>query len=373
MGTFTYGQSELTPRLGYCLLDQTKSSVCLSFNNLVGFENLWFCYLILLGVCLVLSVVYAAILCYKLSTHGIIKWHVGIFLVNATIWFWSFSLILGSICDVHLLCGYNLFSIILIIICVILCLLDLYFAPEAKYFRNQMEAEKVSSMLDRIKAAKPVIGLYIKGFHYENWGKHTFKKVTFRERRLFKIDGFLDVSQTPSRIDGNVVTLINFSKQVSPGDAFSQTAFNQFKNRYVAANQHRDTAMNTPLEVIIPEIESQHIMIYSGRPPWYASNIAFYILSILNISILLRIFMMAKSNVLSLLIHKKYFVDPNIQRTYDFETGLVGPTVVHNFVMSPQQGYGQTQHGYVPTPTEFGQTATAPPPTYEQHHNFPAL
>ena len=76
--------------------------------------------------------------------------------------------------------------------------------------------------------------------------------------------------------------------------------------------------------------------------------------------------MMAKSNVLSLLIHKKYFVDPNIQRTYDFETGLVGPTVVHNFVMSPQQGYGQTQHGYVPAPTEFGQTATAPTLLHEK-------
>jgi len=244
----------------------------------------------------------------------------------------------------------------------------------------------VSTMLERIKAAKPAIGLYIKGFHYENWGKHTFKKVTFRERRMFKIDGFLDVSQTPSMIDGDVVTLVNFSTRVSPGDAFSQTAFQQFKNRYVAANQHRDTAMNTTIEVAIPEIESEHIMTYSERPPWYASNIAFYLLSILNMSILLRIFMVAKTDVLPLLIQKKYFVDPNLQRTYDFDTGLVGPTVVHNFVMSPQQGYGQTPHGHVPAPAEFGQTATnptllhekqieedVPPPTYEQHHNFPPL
>jgi len=96
--------------------------------------------------------------------------------------------------------------------------------------------------------------------------------------------------------------------------------------------------------------------------------------------------MVAKTNVISLLIQKKYFIDPNLQRTYDFETGLVGPTVVHNFVMSPQQGYSQTPHGYVPAPAEFGQTATAPtllneeqiegdvlPPAYEQHHNFPPM
>lgn len=96
--------------------------------------------------------------------------------------------------------------------------------------------------------------------------------------------------------------------------------------------------------------------------------------------------MVAKTNVISLLIQKKYFVDPSLQRTYDFETGLVGPPVVHNYVMSQQQEHSQTQHGYVPAPAEFGQTATTPtllnekqiegdvpPPTYEQHHNFPPM
>ena len=76
--------------------------------------------------------------------------------------------------------------------------------------------------------------------------------------------------------------------------------------------------------------------------------------------------MVAKTDVLPLLIQKKYFVDPNLQRTYDFDTGLVGPTVVHNFVMSPQQGYGQTPHGHVPAPAEFGQTATTPTLLHEK-------
>jgi hypothetical protein len=57
------------------------------------------------------------------------------------------------------------------------------------------------------------------------------KTVTHRERRLFPIDGFVDVSQVPSRIDRGGVKLSHISKSITPGDAYIQDAFLQFKNK----------------------------------------------------------------------------------------------------------------------------------------------
>ena len=81
-----------------------------------------------------------------------------------------------------------------------------------------------------------------------------------------------------------------------------------------------------------------------------------------------------RSTVYSILIKKVYFVDPSIQRTYDFDTGLVGPTVVHNFVMSPQQAQ-PIQSGYVPAPAQFGQPNFAAQPRHQrrdldENHQF---
>ena len=273
----------------FCHFDQSKN-VCLALYNSVGFQNLWLGYAIVLGSCLLLSAIYAAIIFFKLPhLKMLIKWHIGIFLVNITFWFWIPSLIFTTICQVHLFCGYNVFAAPLVIACFIITVLDLYYAPEAKYFRNQKQAEETLEMLERIRAAKPAIGFYIKCFHYENCGKNnTVKRVTFRERRLFKIDGFVDVSQIPSRIDGNGVTLLNIEKKVRPGDAYSQNAIHQFKNRYIAANNHRDQAMNTEFEVSIPELSTEQIMTFSGRPPCWANKFCFYFFSFLNISIILR-------------------------------------------------------------------------------------
>lgn len=148
-------------------------------------------------------------------------------------------------------------------------------------------------------------------------------------------------------------------------------------------------------------------MTFSGSPPWWASKYCFYILSCLQLSIILRIMFRTRSTVFSILIEKKYFADPNIQRSYDFDTGLVGPSVVNNFIMSPQQGFGQAQYiqpggrqvegpsqfdqpggRQVQVPSQFGQPGFAGerqehqtfisheskaddlPPTYEEHHKF---
>jgi hypothetical protein len=67
-----------------------------------------------------------------------------------------------------------------------------------------------------------------------------------------------------------------------------------------------------------------------------------------------------RSTVFSILIEKKYFADPNIQRSYGFDTGLIGPSVVNNCIMSPQQGFGPAQYIQpggiqVQVPTQFGQ------------------
>ena len=77
-------------------------------------------------------------------------------------------------------------------------------------------------------------------------------------------------------------------------------------------------------------------------------------------------------------------MDPTRQRSYDFDTGVMGPTVVNNIIMQPQQGFGQPQQypagsfippqpsphysggrrgapgGPVPVPPHFGQPGLGP-------------
>ena len=71
--------------------------------------------------------------------------------------------------------------------------------------------------------------------------------------------------------------------------------------------------------------------------------------------------MRKSSTHLSVILSKKYFADPNIHRNYDFDSGVVGPTVVNNIIQPAQQGSGQPAQpygggcgggpeGYVPIP-----------------------
>jgi hypothetical protein len=282
---------------GMCSNFDQSNSVCLQFHQSVGFQNLWIGFLFLVTFCLLLSALYSFCMCCKFShLKYIIKWHIGIFLVNITIWFWVPSLIFNAICQTHLVCGWYVLAIPLVAGCFLATLLDLHFSPEAKYFRNQKPAEKTQQFLERIRAAKPAIGVKIVCFHYETRmrrnsnisGAKTVQKVTHRERRLFPIDGFVDVSQVPSRIDRGGVTLFHISKSITPGDAYSQDAFLQFKNRYIAANSHRDQALKSRIEVSIPELSDLRVMTFSGSPPWWAKKYCFYVLSSLHLSIILR-------------------------------------------------------------------------------------
>jgi len=353
------------------------SGFCQDFHQSIGFNNLWLGYVILVVFCLILAAIYAVVIRCKFPDRTyVIKWHVGIFLVNVTIWFWTPCLILIAVCNVSIFCGFIMITIPLVALCFVLMGLDLMYSPEAKHFKNQKEAQETSLFLERLKAAKPAVSVKISCYHYARWKRELFERevVTFTERRFFPIDGFIDESQTPSRINSNV-TLFHIFFSISAGDQYSHQAFNQFKNRYIAANSHRDQAMKTKIEQFVPGFLDDGVMTVKGTPPWWANICWFYILSALNASILLRILLRTRSTRINLLVQKKFIVDPAIQRTYDFDTGLAGPSVVNNFIMPPQQGYGQPQPQqyptgsstqqhfqpftsdriYAPTPPQFGQ------------------
>ena len=51
-----------------------------------------------------------------------------------------------------------------------------------------------------------------------------------------------------------------------------------------------------------------------------------------------------RSKYVSVVLKKKYFADPRTNRKYDFDDGIVGPTVVNNIIMPPQTGFGEQQH-----------------------------
>ena len=103
-----------------------SNSVCLQFHQQFGFQNLWIGFLILIAFCLLLCAFYSFFMCCKFShLKHVIKWHIGIFLVNITIWFWVPSLIFNAICQTHLICGWYVFVIPLVAGCFIATILDL--------------------------------------------------------------------------------------------------------------------------------------------------------------------------------------------------------------------------------------------------------
>merc|ERR1719431_1321103 len=106
-------------------------------------------------------------------------------------------------------------------------------------------------------------------------------------------------------------------------------------------------------------LNDERVMTVIGSQPWWTQRKWFYILSCLSISIFLRMMFRTRSKEFSLLVDKKFFVDPNIVRTYDFDTGVV-PPMANTYAMAPQQGHGQPyvqpqQQFYPSTPHTFQQ------------------
>ena len=86
---------------------------------------------------------------------------------------------------------------------------------------------------------------------------------------------------------------------------------------------------------------------------------------------LFRIMFRMRSKEFTIVVDKKFFVDPNIIRTYDFDTGVV-PPMVNTYAMAPQQGYGQpipqpqyTAGPYM-QPMQPQHLYPAPPHTFQQ-------
>ena len=72
-----------------------------------------------------------------------------------------------------------------------LVVLDLLISPEVKYFKRQKEAEETSVILEKMKRAKPELGVIINCYHNVKQ-KSTNKVTTFTDHREFPIDSFLD-------------------------------------------------------------------------------------------------------------------------------------------------------------------------------------
>jgi len=384
---------------------------CSSFHSTIGFNNLWKLYIGLIFICLILSAIY---IIYIKTKHpdrfGMVPFHIGIFLVNATLWFSIPTLIMNAICWVNAFCSYWMIFIILAIISFILMIIDLQLSKEAKLFKTIKEAEDTTKFFERMKEAKPILTVYVTCFHHETRRRRrnsdsmlsstrSVKVTSFKDSRAFPIDSYTDETQIPSTKD-SAVTIFKVGFMITPGDPHSEQAFLEFKNRFINANSYRDQGMDHNVKESLYGFVDDDILTINGTTPWWAEAKWFYILSFLNASILLRILLRTRCTEKSICAVKKYYVNPGIPRSYDFDVGVVGqPTVVNNYIMAPGTGFPQPQGypasgfpqpqgypvtqtgfskpqgypaptpgGYIPTPGQFGQPATVtqpyPPPTY---------
>jgi len=338
-----------------------QEGFCTSFHHAVGFDNAYIVYSIVMGFSVFLCFLYGCFICKKYSNITfIIKWHAGIFLVNVTVWFWALFLILINKCGVSSRCCPFLYGGGVAAACALLSILDcLFFAPEGKYFRRQRQLEEVDIFVEKMKAAKPEVGVFIKCYHTYttkvNNTNVTKKAITHTDYRHFPFDSFVDETFVPKIPDTDIV-LFHLTPAISAGNAASDEAFNQFRNRFIAANQYRDQAMETSVGMLVPGFinpdtsglfmssffpSSTRIMTVRGTPPWWARGCWFYVLSLLNISILQRILFRTRSKYFSVVLRKKYFADPKVFREYDFDSGVVRPSVVNNIILPPKQEFGQ--------------------------------
>jgi hypothetical protein len=86
-----------------------------------------------------------------------------------TILFWVPSVIFSWSCSVSFACfPVVLFGSVLTLGCIALVVLDLLISPEVKYFKRQKEAEEVCVILEKMKRAKPKLGVIINCYHYHN-------------------------------------------------------------------------------------------------------------------------------------------------------------------------------------------------------------
>ena len=220
-----------------------------------------------------------------------------------TILFWVPSVIFSRSCSVSFSCSpVVFFGSVLTLGCIALVVLDFLISPEVKYFKRQKEGEETCVILEKMKRAKPEIGVIINCYHNHNVKQFSTNKVTtFTDHREFPIDSFLDETDLPSSLNNNV-TLFYIALSITAGDSASAEVFNQFKNRFIAANQHRDEALEATIGMTVQGFiqedttifgkstfpTSSRLLTVQGQLPWWANQTWSYAHSVLNISIIQR-------------------------------------------------------------------------------------
>jgi len=303
-------------------------------------------------------------------------------------------------------------------------------SPDAKYFNIFQNVEETSRFLARVTETKPSITVNLKCYHNERVSRQTgFRArslyrelLTYTDSKIFTFDSFVDQTIIPNNIDdSSKITLFYITKKVTVGDLYTQEQFEKFKNLYTEANKHRDQFSRLEVEPEVPGIsekdrmilglfrlDGNRVMTVNGPRPWWTKQKWFYILSCLGVSIFQRILFRAQSKEFPLVVTKTFFVDPNIIRTYDFNSEVV-PAMPNSYEVPPNQGYEQSlpqlqhpagvyqggpapqlfQHGgvvyaAVPLQGQFGhhqlpqenqpfittQEISDEPPSYSEHHNY---
>ena len=115
---------------------------CYGFCNVINieqvFNNIWFFYLIFLGILIFLpSLVYVVFIkcCYP-ARFPAVKWHVIIFIINCSLWFVLTVTIFAGLCRLPISHGFYVISLLFLFVLVILTILDMFLSPQGKSFLN---------------------------------------------------------------------------------------------------------------------------------------------------------------------------------------------------------------------------------------------
>lgn len=386
-------------------------------------------YFVLMVLSILICGLYGIFVYNKIPAYkNIIYWHAGIFLVNITTWYWAPIVLLYNSCDIS--SGYCTAGVFILISSITLTFLDMILSPDAKYFNIFQHVEETSRFLARVKETKPSIIINLKCYHNESISRQTgFRTkslyrelITYTDSKIFPFDTFVDQTIIPNNIDiiSSKITLFYITKKVTVGDLYSQEQFTKFKNLYTEANKHRDQFTRLEVEAEVPGIsekdrmimglfrlDGNRVMTVNGPRPWWTKQKWFHILSCLSISIFQRILFRAQSKEFPLVVTKTFFVDPNIIRTYDFNSEVV-PAMPDSYEVPPDQGdeqlqypagayllpqqlgpapqlfqHGEVVYAAVPLQGQFGhqlpqenqpfintQEISDEPPSYSEHHNY---
>ena len=274
---------------------------CKEINLRYVFDNIWFFYLIFLGILICLpSLAYAVFIkCCNPARLPAVKWHIIIFIINCSVWFVLPATILAGLCRLPISHGFYVIALPFLFVLVILTILDLFLSPEGKYFLNCQRVYDTSAYLEMVRAALPSIRVNVKSLYREPTEKNLKlnrpgRKMIVTAHRYFPIDSYSDETSLPclDQEGNNQVSTFHVQKIVEPGDDFSHKQFTTFKTKFIGSCQRNRGGqfLEDTVEMDIPGLEDRVVTLSSNGAslPWWARRKVFYILSTLSASILLR-------------------------------------------------------------------------------------